>query len=173
MGKEAAAILVLDASVLINFLRIDRIDLIRRHASTMFITEHVRNEVTEFYPDQLARLDAAIADASVQVIVITDIVELNEVSALRSRTKRLGVGECSAIMIAVQRGYDLAIDDKAAIKQAATLFPALRIHKTEDLMLQLILGGILDVKDADRIKTDWAINHQFRLKFDSFRDRLS
>jgi len=47
---------VLETSVLVNFLKIDRVDLLARHPSYEFIiTEHVRAEITQHYPDQLAQ----------------------------------------------------------------------------------------------------------------------
>ena len=49
---DQPAIVVTDASVLINFLRIDRIDLIAGHSHAFLATDHVANEVSDRYPDQ-------------------------------------------------------------------------------------------------------------------------
>jgi predicted nucleic acid-binding protein len=46
MGKDAPIILILDASVLINFLCIGRTDLLQHHPASIVITEHVTDEVT-------------------------------------------------------------------------------------------------------------------------------
>ena len=46
MGKDAPIILILDASVLINFLCIGRTDLLQHHPASIVITEHVPAEVT-------------------------------------------------------------------------------------------------------------------------------
>ncbi len=112
MDDQSAIILVLDASVLINFLAVDRVDLIQAHPAKILVTEHVREEVTRFYPEQVARLDAAISAGIMEVFVIDDPNEIEEMSTLRSKwgEKRLGVGECSAIVAAKRRGYEIAID---------------------------------------------------------------
>ena len=52
---------VLETSVLVNFLKIDRVDLLARQPDYEFlITEHVGAEITQHYPNQLARLETAI-----------------------------------------------------------------------------------------------------------------
>ena len=49
------AIIVTDASVLIAFLRIHRIDLMAGHSHPFLATDHVANEVSDRYPDQQRR----------------------------------------------------------------------------------------------------------------------
>ena len=54
--------LITDTSVLINVLAIEQATLLLDHPKYEFIlTDHVRVEVTEHYPDQFARLDAILA----------------------------------------------------------------------------------------------------------------
>lgn len=53
------AIVVADSSVLINFLRIDRMDLIGAHPSSFIVTDHIASEITN--PEQIARYAAALA----------------------------------------------------------------------------------------------------------------
>jgi predicted nucleic acid-binding protein len=45
-------IVVADTPVLINFLRIDRMDLIDHHPERFLATHHVEAEITSDYPDQ-------------------------------------------------------------------------------------------------------------------------
>ena len=87
-------------------------------------------------------------------------------------TGRLGAGECSAIALAVHRGYILAIDDRLAIRHAREADASLRILATQDLMVSMIREGLLEVEEADRIKRDWATRHRFRLRLDSFRELI-
>ncbi len=87
--------------------------------------------------------------------------------------KRLGVGECSAIAIAMKRQYGLAIDDNKAVKTAIReVGMALEIIRTTDVMITLIRSRILDLGEADAIKTDWEQNHRFRIKATSFSELL-
>ncbi len=167
MGTDAPqTILILDASVLINFLRVDRMDIFQDYEARLLVTEHV-------YPDQLLRLTAAIHRRTVEVVTVADPSELSLIAHIRTATSnRLGIGECSAIAVAKKRGFGLAIDDKAALKFARALAPAIRILTTQDLVLSLIRCGALDVPSADRLKDDWASAHRFRLKIGSFAELL-
>jgi predicted nucleic acid-binding protein len=168
------AILILDASVLINFLKISRIDLLKKHPSEIIITEHVRDEVTNFFPEQLDLLNAAIADGTIMELVISDIQEISEIIKFRlERTQnRCGMGECSAAIAAKNRGYSLGIDDNPAIKTIKECFPTLRIVRTQDLIVEMIQANILDVAGADKIKTEWEEKHRFKLKLSSFSELL-
>ena len=86
--------------------------------------------------------------------------------------KGLGIGECSAIAVAVHRQLTLAIDDKQAIKKIASLGFNVPILTTEALMVLLIQHGTLSVEEADDMKLEWENNHRFRLKFSSFSERI-
>lgn len=174
MGKDAPIILILDASVLINFLCIGRADLLGQHSASIFITEHVTDEVTRAYPKQLAVLTAAKDAGIIKELQITELAEITLMSSIRTRPggKRLGVGECSAIAVAVNRGYELGIDDEPAIKQIQSLKLNVKVHRTRDIVVALIRTGNLSVEDADAIKVDWETNHRFRQKFKSFGELL-
>ena len=95
-------VLILDASVLINFLKMDRVDLIRDYPAKVIITEHVRAEVTIAYHDQLARLEDALSAGIVEELVINDLAEIEQIVRFRTEKSqnRLGMGECSAIIAA-------------------------------------------------------------------------
>jgi len=162
---------ILDTSVLINFLKIDRVDLLARHPSYEFLaTEHVKDEITQHYPQQLARLDTARQNGDVQEIRVTDQNELNAFGQLASTG--LGTGECSAIAVAANRNLPVAVDDKVAIKRAQRFHSGIVILNTESLMVSLIHENVLDVPAADAIKDDWEQNHRFRLPFASFANRV-
>lgn len=164
---------IIDASTLINFLAVDRGDLLERNARYCFlITEHVRSEITDAYPDQLARLDALVARGVIEESAVTAINEL-QVFARLAATKRLGPGECASIAAASERGFVLIIDDRRATREARSLNPNLRILDTQSVMLQLIRDGAIDVTGADQIKAAWERHHRFRLSFSSFGDLLS
>ena len=110
-------IVVADTSVLINFLRIDRMDLIGAHPASFIATDHVAAEIADTYPDQQARYAAALSAAQLteQPIHLRSELEL----FLRLAAKgRLGAGERSAIAVALNRKCALAIDDLRAIQRA-------------------------------------------------------
>lgn len=168
-GESKTAIIVADTSVFINFLRIDRIDLIAGHSHDFLATDHVTAEISDRYPDQRKRFVAAL-DAG--VILETRVSKPEELRLFGSlfASGRLGAGECSAIALAAHRGHILAIDDRVATRRAHEADETLRILATQDLMVSMIREGLLEVGQADRIKRDWASRHRFRLKLDSFRD---
>ena len=55
-------IIVADTSVLINFLRIDRMDLIGAHPASFITTDNVAAEIVDIYPHQQARYAAALTE---------------------------------------------------------------------------------------------------------------
>jgi predicted nucleic acid-binding protein len=164
---------VIDTSTLINFLRIDRFDILARLSKHRFLaTDHVRAEVTAHYAAQLARLEAALSSGDLVEISLTSPAEFSAFAAMQS-LRVLGGGECSAIAAACVAMRPLAIDDIPARKKAAAFDPTLRLLDTVDLMVEAIQAGVLTVAEADVIKEEWAKNHRFRKShFGSFADLL-
>ncbi len=166
-------IIIADTSVLINFLRIDRMDLIGAHSSAFMATEHVGSEVSDSYPDQQARYRAALDAGFVTEERVDDPAEVELFLKLR-RQPRLGTGECSAISVAMNRGHALAVDDNRAInhalQEAGLAKRHLRIVRTQDILADLVRAGVLSISAADAILADWAINHRFRTRISSIRD---
>jgi predicted nucleic acid-binding protein len=169
------AIVIADTSVLINFLRIDRMDLIGAHPASFGVTDHVAVEIADTYPDQQARYGAAVAAGQIDQHRIDDPLELEMFLRLAERG-RLGAGERSAIAVALNRSSALAIDDSRAIyraiEEAGIAGNALTIVRTQDIIVELIRNGVVSVEVADAIHVDWAINHHFKLKIASFQDLL-
>ncbi len=169
------SIVIADTSVLINFLRIDRMDLIGAHPASFIVTDHVADEIADSYPDQQVRYNAALAAGLLDQQRIDDLAEVEIFLRLAERG-RLGAGERSAIAVALNRGYALAIDDTRAmyraLEEAEVVGNALTILRTQDIVVELIRGGIVSVEAADAIHIEWAANHRFRLKISSFRDLL-
>lgn len=164
-------VVITDTSVLVNFLRIDRMDLIACHSSRFVITDHVAEEVTDDYPDQRLRLDAALAEGIVETLVVSSDAEL-ELFRQLSETRRFGPGESAAIACAIANNYALAIEDRAASNQARRLKQDLVVLRTQDIMVQLIRGGTIALEEADRIKDAWATEHRFLLAIASFSELL-
>ena len=172
MPSEISTEVILDTSVLINFLVIRRLDLLRAHPRYRFaVTNHVRAEITEHYPEQKAQLESALNTGWLQEITVIDTRELDVFVEL-SRSGRLGAGECSAMSVAVCRTLPLAIDDKTARKRAAAFNPKIELLDTEALVLSLIRESSIGVEEADEIKHEWEREHRFKLSFASFAERI-
>jgi predicted nucleic acid-binding protein len=168
-----ATIVVVDTSVLINFLKIDRMDLLGRYPGRFLATDHVALEIED--DEQQVRYEAAVTAGYIETCVVTDPEEL----ALYMRLgpgRRLGSGECSAIAVAIKRCYPIAIDDNKAVKraihEAGLAAHNLEIKRTPDVIIALIHAGILTVAEADNIKDLWAQRFRFRIKASSFKDLL-
>jgi len=170
-----SVIIVADTSVLINFLKIDRMDLIGRSPRRFLATDHVAAEIADGYPDQQNRYAAAVAAGLLDTCTVVDPAEL-ELFVRLGPGERLGAGECSAIAVALTRGHPIAMDDNRAVNRALReskiAGARLDVHRTPDIMIALIRAGVISIDDADRIKEDWAAHHRFRIKAASFQDLL-
>jgi hypothetical protein len=169
------AIVVTDTSVLINFLKIDRMDLVGLHPAGFLATDHVRNEISDRYPAQVERYADAIKAGWVTEEAVNDPVEVALFGRL-SATPRLGPGECSAIAVAINRRHALAIDDgraiRHALREAGITGQVLTILRTQDVVVELIRAGVLTIEQADQIKSVWETRHRFRIAVASFANLL-
>lgn len=171
MLEPGSTIIVSDTSVLVNFLRIDRMDLLAALPYELIATNHVSEEITASYEDQIERYEAAVADGTLTEVELVSEEELERFAGLTS-TGRLGVGECSAIACAICREHALAIDDRQATNHAQRESEDLLIVRTEHLMVDLIQLGVLTIEEANAIKDDWSQYHRFTLKLESFADLI-
>ncbi|MCC7392712.1 hypothetical protein IT571_10190 [Candidatus Sumerlaeota bacterium] len=166
-----AKTLVLDTSVLVNFLVVDRLALLPGVVGAILITDHVREEITDAYPEQIARYDQGLGAGLFQVLSVSEAAELEAFKRLSS-DRVLGVGECSAIALAGVRRYGIGLDDKQARNKALAAFPTLQIFGTKDLIVAAIQHRLLTLADADALKAAWETEHRFPFKFASFSDVL-
>lgn len=171
MFVPPSVLLVTDTSVMVNFLRINRMDLIRDVSPRFLITDHAAKEISEVYAEQLARFEAALVDGCCEVCRVEEEAEL-ELFRQLTATSRLGIGESATIAHALSIGAGLAIDDRRAVNEARLLGDHLVIVGTAELTVQMIREGLLSVPDADAIKDDWATNHRFKLKIRTFGDLI-
>lgn len=172
MGTDAPTYVIADTSTLVNFLRVGRVDLLAGLTSYRFaVTNHVRAEVTAFYPAQLASFEFALMAGHIVEITLDAPAELVVFGELKRL--RLGDGECASIAAALSRATPLAIDDIRARKKALGRGPGLRLLDTMGLMVEAIQAGLLTVPEADAIKVDWEKNHRFIKKhFLSFAELI-
>lgn len=161
-----------DTSFLINFLKIDRLDLLDRCSHSFLISEHVLDEITNCYTVQRSCLEKGLRQNILKQIKVDTAEELDTFVQLNI-TRQLGAGECASIALAYHRDYFLAIDDIQAIKKALVLLPASRILRTQDLILLMIQEQLLDINEADQLIDVWATQHRFQIKIKSFREILA
>jgi predicted nucleic acid-binding protein len=172
MATDGRTDAIIDSSTLVNFLKIDRADLLASHPDYRFIVvDAVRAEVTKHYPAQVTRLEAAFAAGQLfedQPAAATSIAELAAFAAMVSL--KIGVGERAAIAAAKTRGFPLAMDDESAWKRAGSGLVRL---DTVGVMVTLIKAGVIEVAAADAIKADWEANHRFiKTQFSSFAELI-
>jgi hypothetical protein len=169
------AIVVTDTSVLINFLKIDRMDLVGSHPAGFLATDHVRDEISDRYPAQVERYAAALKAGWISEVAVVDPAEV-ELFRRLSSTQRLGPGECSAIAVALNRQHSLAIDDGRAIRNAlrepGLTGYSMTILRTQDIIAELIRTSVLTLGQADEIKAVWEAHHRFRIAVRSFANLL-
>ncbi len=165
------AIVVADISVLMNFLKIDRMDLIGRHPAGFIATEHVRSEISDRYQSQIERYAGALTTGHLQEELVTNAVEL-ELFGRLSITPRLGTSECSAIAVAINRGHALAIDDgpalRHALREASLAHQKLTIVRTADIIVDLICTGAIRLDEANSLRHEWETKHSFSIPISSF-----
>jgi len=168
-----SAIVVADTSVLLNFLKIRRMDLIGSHPRRFLATDHVENEISDEV--HRAAFLSAVAAGHLDTCTVNDPREVEFFLRLRPGV-RLGAGECSALAVAVSRRHAIAIDDNRAISRAfrdAGLGTArIEIVRTPDVIVTLIRAGVLTLNEADGIKDEWARDHRFRINAASFADLM-
>lgn len=174
MAKDGRDEAIIDTSVLLNFLKIDRVDLLARHPAYRFVVvDLVRNEVTK--RGQAARLEAAIQAGQVFADRPPEAIDPAEVETFvsLSAAMKIGNGERAAVAAAKVRGLALAMDDQIAWKRAAAFCVGIPREDTVNIVVSLIKAGVLTVAEADAIKVDWETNHKFtKNTFTSFAELI-
>ena len=172
MATDGRELSIIETSVLINFLRINRVDLLARHPIYRFVViDYVRREITNRSGDQLIRLETALRAGLLLGDIEPKDVSLAELRAYADlQSVKIGDGERGAIAAAFARGYAIAINDYRALRRLPETYKSLHLEDTTSLMVSLIRAGVLTSAEADAIKADWEANHRFRLTFPSFGD---
>jgi len=162
---DTRAVIVCDACVLINFLIIDRLDLLSRNARFCFVvTEHVTGEITD--PVQSAALRVALQKVEIEQVDLTDPEGLVLFAELR---KTLGKGESAAIALAARRGWAVATDDSQTRREIERRLGKGRLLTTPGILVEAIHSEALTVEGADEIKARLEA-HRFRMNFGSFAE---
>ena len=100
MAEAALQDLILDSSVLINFLAVDLLGTLARQPEyRLTITDHVYDEISAHYLSQQARLKAGLTAGHLVQTSVKSEPEL-EIFKRLVRLGSLGTGECGAIAAA-------------------------------------------------------------------------
>ena len=161
--------IVLDASILLNFVKVGCIDLLGELGSPVLLLDQVRAEVIR--PEQSQVVTEAITAGIMDLESVTDIVEVTLFADLRAGG-RLGAGECAVLAVALNRNWIAGLQDKRARAEGRRRRRALRLCGTEDLMVTLLRSGAVTLAEADQLLVEWATKHRFRLKIASFDELL-
>ncbi len=155
---------VVDASVLINFLILNRVDIPGALSGYRFIVpDAVHKEITR--PDQQILLSDAF-DAN--LFQKQKGADPNELRIFADLTEVMGVGEAACLAAAEHKGWLLASDERGLfLRIARERIGEHRILTTPEILLRTIKAGIITVEQADEAKA-YLEKHRFRMKFDSF-----
>lgn len=159
---------ITDANILINFIKIGRLDILQQlRMYAFYIPEEVYEEIT--YPAQRLVLDQALAQGWLSKIVITD---LNELLSYAQYRLQMGDGEAACLAIATHRLWIMACDERRLIpSEVQSKLGKGYLLNTPGILLKAIHEGILTVSQADAIKCTLAQN-QFVMRFASFQDLI-
>ena len=160
------SLLIADASTLLNFLHVRRFDLMQGMGLKVRIVDAVYDEVAS----EREQLDRLVNEEAIRVLTLEGEALTGNVARLLSLG--LGQGEAFSFAAAIEFKGAIAIDDRRAIKRAQIVAPDIAIITTTDIVLAGIQSNRITVVEADLLKTEWADNHRFRLKFGSFNDLL-
>lgn len=155
--------IICDTLIIVNFLKIKRLDLLGRSSHTFWVSDHVHREITINYPAQLKLFQKALKKSAIQKIAVEDPQELDLFIELIKK-RRLSASECATLAAAVFRGYFLAVDDSQAILQAELLMASDKILRTQDIVAEMINENLLSNDSADQLLLNWATYLRFKLK---------
>jgi predicted nucleic acid-binding protein len=157
-----------DACILINLLRVHRLDLLGALPPYVFHTpQEALQEIT--YPEQQAELKQALERGW---ILETRLEAIAELQVFTRANEQLGSGESACLALAEVRGWLLGTDDSKGAKWKKVIsVPGISVLNTPGILLLAIRQGILTVQQADEIKATLEAN-RFRMGFASFQDLL-
>ena len=165
---DGRLLVITDANILINFIKIGRLDLLRQLRTYAFrIPEEVYQEIS--YPSQRAELDRALTEGWIEQIQITD---LDEVNAYAQYRRQMDNGEAACLAVSVSRRWVIACDEqkkKIIHREVRNKLGTDYLLNTPGILVRAIREECLTVEEADQIKEDLARN-RFVMNIESFRE---
>ncbi len=169
MEQQGPTPIVLDTSILLNFVKIGRVELLGQLGTSVVLLDQVLDEVRR--PDQRKAVKDAVAAGTLDLQSVRNPVEVALFTELRAGG-RLGAGECAVLAVALTRNWVAGLQDRRAGTEGQRRCEDLALCRTEDLVLTLIKAGYLTIEEADGFLAEWAAKHRFRSRLTSFRDLI-
>ncbi len=169
MQQQGPTPLVLDTSILLNFVKIGRTELLGQLSTSVVLLDQVFDEVRR--PKQRETVEGAVDMGILDLQSVRDPAEVALFADLRSEG-RLGPGECAVLAVALTRNWTAGLQDRKARLEGQRRREDLALYQTEDLVLMLIKTGYLTIEEADGFLVEWAAKHRFRSRLNSFRDLM-
>ncbi len=143
----------LDSSLLINFLAIDRTEILANLPGFRFhVLNHVINEVVD--TAQRPRLEEALDKSHVTAFEMTDIGTIADYLSLR---RRLGDGESATIAAAAHHGWIVGMDERGRAKREAIDRVGVgSVLNTPGILVLSVRTGQLSLDDAEEIRLELA-----------------
>ena len=162
--SQPARIVVTDASVLINLIHVDRLDLLGTLPGFEFVVPpEVESEIS--VPAQAQALDRAIGTDSLRRKSFQTTTELQRYAQY---VRILGRGEAACLAMAEVLGWSIASDERGKLlKLARRRLGAGRILNTPGVFIIAIRANLITVEEADHDKRTLA-SHRFEMRFSSF-----
>ena len=167
---DGRLLVITDANILINFMKIGRLNLLRQLRIYAFrIPEEVYQEIS--YPSQRAELDRALEEGWLKKIQITALDEINAYAQYR---RQMDDGEAACLAVSVSRRWVIACDEqkkRLIHREVRRKLGTGYLLNTPGILVRAIREGYLTVGEADQIKEDLAHN-RFVMNIESFRELL-
>ena len=148
-GDDGRLLVVADASFLINFLVLDRMDILGGLSLFRFhVVNHVSAEIQ--YEEQRRRLRVATESGVVREIEITEPGEILRYDEFR---RFLGDGESASLAVAVSRRWVIAADEKGRFRRE--LFARLGenyLLDTAGALVTAIRAGAITTAQAEIVR---------------------
>ena len=167
MRQQSPMPIVLDASVLLNFVKIGRIELLGQLGTSVVLLDQVLDEVRR--REQRVTVEDAVKAGVLDLQSVRDPVEVTLFANLPA-DGRLGAGECAVLAVALNRNWVAGLQDRRARVEGQRRREDLALCQTEDLVLTLIRSGYLTLNEADGFLVEWATKHRFKPRLISFRE---
>ncbi len=140
-----------DTSLLLNFLRIDRMDILGALPGFRFcVLNHVIGEVTQ--DPHATRLQTALAQGHVVEFELTDLDAIADYNSLR---ENLGDGEAATIAAGAHEQWVIGMDEKARAKrEAIARVGEHNLLNTPGVLVHAVHVGLLTLDEAEQIRLD-------------------
>lgn len=152
-ASDGRILVVADTSFLVNFLALNRMDILRGlRGYTFRIPNHVVREIE--YEDQKERLHDALTEGTLSEIELTDLAEVALYADLR---RFLGDGESACLAVAATRRWVIAADEKGRLRrEVMERLGEGYLLNTPGAIVEALRARILTVSEAEEIRRELA-----------------